>query len=522
MYVEGEQLLKVLDGFYKEAAEHQGGITAAEAGLVQAVEMGLEVAMRLASFLDGYITSSALDSSSNGAEAEGRGSGRLGARSEPCKVLLVENLLLAVSYVAKAQHKALMGQVPATKAAAARQAGVQGLDLAAMSQWVWLWVVVFVLKQGWHVQLCQSKDSVRLFLDTVGSRCAWLAGEAGQGEEEERRRQQQEGDGGQREDVWELGDKQGEGEQEQQRQRRQREGDGGQTREEEQQWRRQQQREGVGAQMRDIWELADEQEEWGQQQQQQMRRGQQGREQRDEPIQRETQQQESQQQQRRRQRDRELLPPVNPEAVGGAGAGGFSLLDQKEQELNVWLKQQLQEGQQQRARQRQTRVRHEQQQQQEEDGQQMEGGASPDKQSLFGRPSSAAAYGGGRAAAATASPHKRSLSRSSPPAAPSAAAYSGGGAAAAAAAGGGGGGSTPSSCSKGVRPLPTLDLTASQPGWVVATGAGGSTGRGAAGKRRRASALAGVGAATPVAAALTSGPAAAVGCDDGDEVIILE
>lgn len=50
-----------------------------------------------------------------------------------------------------------------------------GLSAAAVNEWLWLWLVTFVLQQDWHLHLAQSSSSVRMFLEAAGSRCSWLA-----------------------------------------------------------------------------------------------------------------------------------------------------------------------------------------------------------------------------------------------------------------------------------------------------------------------------------------------------------
>jgi hypothetical protein len=77
--------------------------------------------------------------------------------------------------MAQAQQAAALGSGPATKRAAEQQAQMCGLDGGAIKQHMWLWLVCFVLKQQWHVQLCQSSASVGLFLQTAGSRCYCFA-----------------------------------------------------------------------------------------------------------------------------------------------------------------------------------------------------------------------------------------------------------------------------------------------------------------------------------------------------------
>jgi hypothetical protein len=464
VYIEGEQLLKVLDGFCKEAAEDLGGITSAEAGLLQAVEIGLEVAARLASFLDGYISTSSNSndnsSSRNGAEiaaaAGSRGGGSAAAGGggrgvQPCRVLLVENLLLAVSYATRAQHKALMGQVPATKSAAARQAGVQGLDLEAITQWLWLWVVAFVLKQGWHMQLCQSKDSVRLFLDTVGSRCAWLAGKAAQEEEEDEDEEEQQQQrvvhsGGQGEELWEQ-----RGQREQQQQQRRRQESYGNHREEE------------------VWEHEDQLEEGPQQEQQQRRER--FRFQREEVWEHEDLREEQEEAVSLTLAAAVAATRRPPPGAVAAGAGVISS-GQDELDLDAWLQRQLQQGQdkqqqqqRQQLSQRRKRARYEEQQ-----PQQMVGGLPSPSNVLQPKPSPGVAAGrvacrgdDGAAAAAGGS----GGGASSGTAGDAAAAH---GAPLGAAAGDArvdGGGSAPSSSRKGARPLPTVDLTSSQPDWAM-------------------------------------------------------
>jgi hypothetical protein len=76
--------------------------------------------------------------------------------------------------------------------AAARQQEVLSLSAAAVNEWLWLWLVTFVLQQDWHLHLAQSSSSVRMFLEAAGSRCSWLAEQlAGDGLQQDESQSQQ-------------------------------------------------------------------------------------------------------------------------------------------------------------------------------------------------------------------------------------------------------------------------------------------------------------------------------------------
>eukprot|EP00775_Hariotina_reticulata_P007490 gene7490-7699_t len=198
--VQGKQLLQLLDGFYAAAAAAQGlegqqqlmpetellvpdteeqqvEAAAASGGskhwlpVMQAVPAALEVAVLLSSLLEAFVGHAA------GTEGGGSSTARA-SKSEPCKLLLVENLLgarSALELMIKAQADAQLGYRRATKRAADQQAQMCGLQGTVIQEHLHLWLLCFVLKQGWHCHLAQTAAGAGLFLEAAGSRCCWLA-----------------------------------------------------------------------------------------------------------------------------------------------------------------------------------------------------------------------------------------------------------------------------------------------------------------------------------------------------------
>jgi hypothetical protein len=184
--IQGHGLLKLMNGFYAEAvaARRGGGIAAAAAAagdasvclaVSEAVEVAQEVATLLTSLLEGFMAD--VDGvSSSSSQASGSQSSQQQQQRQPCRMLMVRDLLGAVTYMAKAQQRAAVntGSTAATKKAAERQAEACAFDAEGIRQGMWLWLLCF-LQHGWHLQLCPTARAVETLLDVAGSRCCWLA-----------------------------------------------------------------------------------------------------------------------------------------------------------------------------------------------------------------------------------------------------------------------------------------------------------------------------------------------------------
>jgi hypothetical protein len=183
--LEGHSLLKLMNGFYVEAvaARRGGGIAAeadAAAGLAvsEAVETAQEVATLLTSLLEGFMADAGVTSSSS-SQASGDQVNQRQQRQQqrqPCRMLMVRDLLGAITYMAKVQQQAAVntGSTAATKKAAERQAEACAFNAEGIRQGMWLWLLCF-LQHGWHLQLCPTARAVETLLSVAGSRCCWLA-----------------------------------------------------------------------------------------------------------------------------------------------------------------------------------------------------------------------------------------------------------------------------------------------------------------------------------------------------------
>jgi hypothetical protein len=185
VFIEGRQLLTLLDGFFRAAVADCPAIQAAAAAggdggggsshsdtvassvygavpVLEAVGCAAAVAALLVSHLQGFLAAAGV---------------RLPAGEPACCMLLVENLVGAAAYMTRVQHSARMapGRQAASKQAAARQAAMLNVDGAAVSEWLWLWLVAMVTQHDWHATLAQTSGGVSMFLEAAGSRCCWLA-----------------------------------------------------------------------------------------------------------------------------------------------------------------------------------------------------------------------------------------------------------------------------------------------------------------------------------------------------------
>jgi hypothetical protein len=140
----------------------------------EAVEVAQEVATLLTSLLEGFMADVAGISSSS--QASGSQSRQQQQQRQPCRMLMVRDLLGAVTYMAKVQQRAAVntGSTAATKKAAERQAEACAFDAEGVRQGMWLWLLCF-LQHGWHLQLCPTARAVETLLNVAGSRCCWLA-----------------------------------------------------------------------------------------------------------------------------------------------------------------------------------------------------------------------------------------------------------------------------------------------------------------------------------------------------------
>ncbi|KAF6265830.1 hypothetical protein COO60DRAFT_764148 [Scenedesmus sp. NREL 46B-D3] len=139
--VEGHNLLKLLNGFNVEAVAARrgraGGMAAgaaaaggsADLAVSEAVEVAQEVAALLTSLLDGFMADVGVSSSSSQAPSN-QGSLQQQQQRQPCRMLMVQDLLGAVMYMAKVQQQAAVntGSKAATKKAAERQAEACAFD----------------------------------------------------------------------------------------------------------------------------------------------------------------------------------------------------------------------------------------------------------------------------------------------------------------------------------------------------------------------------------------------------------
>jgi hypothetical protein len=75
----------------------------------------------------------------------------------------------------KAQADAGLGHRRATKKAADLQEQLCALQGCVIQEYLHLWLLCFVFKQGWHCHLAQTAAGAGLFLEAAGSRCCWLA-----------------------------------------------------------------------------------------------------------------------------------------------------------------------------------------------------------------------------------------------------------------------------------------------------------------------------------------------------------
>jgi hypothetical protein len=182
--IEGHTLLKLLNGFHADAvAAHKGaadkaaavsGGTSAGLAVSEAVEAAQEVATLLTSLLEGFVADAGV---STGSSSQ-LDSTQQQQQRQPCRMLMVRDLLGAVTYMAKVQQQAAIntGSKAATKKAAERQAEACAFDAGAIKQCMWLWLLCF-LQHGWHLQLCQSARATEILLEVAGSRGCWLAEE---------------------------------------------------------------------------------------------------------------------------------------------------------------------------------------------------------------------------------------------------------------------------------------------------------------------------------------------------------